>query len=120
LNPAERRQRLGVYQEFLREGAGKVRASGWMISEVDLSDDDDLKATVFHGDATIELHLGNTDFEQRYRNFLSLLSKVGGNSAQIDSMDLRYGGQVVVNPRRDAATGEKTARPGVELKMRKE
>ena len=112
VSPRDRKLRLDILQEFLRQTAAEARMSGWMVSEVDLSDDDDLKATVFHGQQTIELHLGHSDFERRFHNFLSLLSQIGSNGTQIDSMDLRYGGQVVVNPRRAAAGGGESARPG--------
>ena len=67
----------------------------------------------------LELHLGHADFEQRFRNFLSLLAQVGGNGSQIDSMDLRYGGQVVVNPRRDVTRAD-PARPAAASRTRKE
>ncbi len=119
VNPAERRLRLDAYEQFLREVAAEVKSSGWVVSEVNLSDDDDLKATVFRGDQTVELHLGHADFEQRFRNFLSLLAQVGGNGSQIDSMDLRYGGQVVVNPRRDVTRAD-PARPAAASRTRKE
>jgi cell division septal protein FtsQ len=111
VSPAERKLRLDVCQAFLAEVLDEVKTSGWMISEVDLSDGEDLKTTVFRASQTIQLHLGQTDFGQRFRNFLALLAELGSNGSQIDSMDLRYGGQVVVNPRPASAQGYATTTP---------
>jgi cell division protein FtsQ len=111
LSPADRKPRLKLYQEFLGATGPEAKTSGWIVSEVDLSDGEDLRATVFRGDQTMELHLGHTDFEARFRTFLSLLLQVGSNSKQIDSMDLRYGGQVVVRPRQSAPPGHETTKP---------
>ena len=107
MSSTDRKQRLKLYEEFLREIGPDATTSGWVVSEVDLSDDEDLTATVFRGNQAMELHFGRTDFAARFRNFLSLLSQVGSDSSQIESMDLRYGGQVVVHPRQPASPGTK-------------
>jgi cell division protein FtsQ len=111
MNPADRRGRVKLYEEFLREIGPDAARSGWIVSEVDLSDDEDLKATVFRGSQTMELHFGRNDFAARFRTFLSLLSQVGSDSSQIDSMDLRYGGQVIAHPRQPAGSGDEAPTP---------
>jgi cell division protein FtsQ len=103
----ERRARLAVYAQFARELGEAAPASGWVVSEVDLGDPDNLKAILVRRRESILVHFGHGDFRERFENFLSLLPEVRKAHARIDSMDLRYRNQVVVNPQdsspRDAA-----------------
>jgi cell division septal protein FtsQ len=112
MSAADRKQRVKTYQDFLRDIAPDAGTSGWVVSEVDLSDEEDLRATVFRGKQTMVLHLGRADFRTRFRNFLALLAQLGNDSSRIESIDLRYGGQVVVHPRQSAASGSQTAPTG--------
>ena len=94
----ERRARLALYEEFTRQLASEASPSGWLISEVDLADGDDLKALLVQGRETIQVHFGHKDFLERFRSFLALLPEMRKTNARIDSVDLRYRNQVVVNP----------------------
>lgn len=96
--PAARRSRMAFYLEFLRQVSGEVARSGWTISEVDLADSDDLRALLIRGGETIRVHFGNQEYIQRFNNFLTLLPEMRRANARIDSVDLRYRNQVVVNP----------------------
>ena len=111
----ERRARLAIYQDFMRGVAEDVPRSGWLISEVDLSDPDDLKAVLVQGKETVLVHFGHGDFAERFQNFLSLLPEVRRTNAVIDSIDLRYRNQIVVNPqspaRREPADASSAAAP---------
>lgn len=100
---AERQKRLALYQEFARQLAD-VPSSGWLVSEVDLADADDLKALLVQGRETLLVHFGNKDFFERFHNFLTLLPEVRKGNSKIESVDLRYRNQIVVNPVA-AATG---------------
>lgn len=103
---AARQGRLALYQEFLQAMAGEAPQSGWLISEVDLADPDDLKAVLVQGHETLQVHFGHSDFQERFRDFLTLLPEVRKTNAKIDSIDLRYRNQIVVNPQ---ATGFRRA-----------
>lgn len=94
----ERRARLALYARFARELSDAAPASGWVVSEVDLSDPDNLKAVLVRRRESILVHFGHGDFRERFGNFLTLLPEVRKAHARIDSMDLRYRNQVVVNP----------------------
>lgn len=98
LNIAERKSRLDLYQEFMRQVANPTVSSGWTVSEVNLEDGDDLQAMMVEGNETVALHFGNSDFEPRFRNFLALLPELNKTDTKVDSMDLRYRNQIVVNP----------------------
>lgn len=93
----ERVARLGLFQQFSQEIVSAA-ASGWLVSEVDLADTDDLRAVLVQGRDTILVHFGHTNFRERFQNFLTLLPEVRKNNNKIDSIDLRYRNQIVVNP----------------------
>jgi cell division protein FtsQ len=97
-DPADRRTRLAVYQTFLQQLSEETASSGWMVSEVNLSDPDDLKAVLVQGDETILVHFGHQDFSERFHDFLTLIPEMRRNNSRIYSVDLRYRNQVVVNP----------------------
>ncbi len=97
--------RLALYQEFARQLEPEAAQSGWLISEVDLADADDLKALLVQGRETIQVHFGQKDFLERFRNFLALLPEVRKTNAKIDSVDLRYHNQILVNPVAKGAGG---------------
>jgi len=94
----ERRSRLALYQEFMQQLGMEAARPGWMISEVDLTDPEDLKALLILGQQTVQVHFGHQDFLERFRSFLSLLPELRKSNAKLDSVDLRYRNQIVVNP----------------------
>jgi len=97
-NPADRQARLEMFEDFVRQLADGPSTAGWLVSEVDLSDADDLKALLVRGRDSILVHFGHQDFAARFQEFLSLLPELRRSNARIYSVDLRYRNQVVVNP----------------------
>jgi len=93
----ERRARLALYTEFIRQLGREAPEAGWMISEVYLADAEDVKALLIKGQQTVQVHFGQRDFDQRFRNFLTLLPEIQKSNAKIDSVDLRYRNQVIVD-----------------------
>ncbi len=112
LSPTERKLRLALYQDFEAQVAGEATRSGWLVSELDLSDSDDLKALLVQGHETLQVHFGNRDFLERFRNFLALLPELRGGIAKIDTVDLRYHNQMVVNPHPASRGAKRPQRPG--------
>jgi len=94
----ERRTRLAMYLEFNRELGVEAPREGWVISEVYLTDAEDLKALLINGQKTVQVHFGQKDFLARFRNFLTLLPEIQKSNDKLDSVDLRYRNQIVVNP----------------------
>ncbi|MGH9469821.1 MAG: hypothetical protein ACRD1N_05695, partial [Terriglobia bacterium] len=43
-------------------------------------------------------HFGDQDFAERFKNFVTLAPQVLASYPRVDSMDLRYHGEVVVDP----------------------
>jgi cell division protein FtsQ len=99
MTAADRKVRLALFQQFAQELKAQDRGAGWLVSELDLSDDRDLKALLVQGHNTVLVHFGNQDFGERFRTFITLLPEVERTAPNIDSVDLRYRGQVIVNPK---------------------
>jgi len=97
----ERKSRLDLYHAFCEQLAGELPSSGWLISEVDLADADDLKALLVQGQETILIHFGSEAFAERFHDLLTSLPELRKTSPKIDSLDLRYRNQIVVNPSGD-------------------
>lgn len=103
--PADRAARLNVYSLFAHDVADDASGAGWIVSEVNVADVDDLKAMLAKDRETVELHFGRSNFAERFRNFLVLLPELKKSGRAVDSIDLRYGQQVVVKPRAESPPG---------------
>jgi len=104
-NAAERVARIAMYQDFMRQVSPRSPSSGWLISEVNLADADDLKAILVQGRENIEVHFGRSNFQEHFSDFLALLPDIRKTNAKIDSVDLRFRNQVVVNPEGNSDDG---------------
>jgi len=98
----ERRARLALYLEFMRQLGSEAPRAGWVISEVYLTDAEDLKALLIYGQQTVQVHFGQKDFLPRFQNFLALLPEIQKSNDKLDSVDLRYRNQIVVDPQTPA------------------
>jgi cell division protein FtsQ len=118
MSAADRKARLALFDQFEQELKSQVGGAGWLVSEVDLSDDGDLKALLVQGRETILVHFGNRDFGERFGTFLALLPQIQSATANVDSVDLRYRGQAVISPKAPVATDAASAGsgPGVAVK----
>jgi hypothetical protein len=92
------RTRIALYQDFMHQLGDEIAHSGWIVSEADISDGDDLKALLVQGRETLQVHFGRENFVQHFHTFLALLPELRKSTAPLDSVDLRYRNQVVVNP----------------------
>src|SRR6185312_4914278 len=68
------------------------------FSEVDLSDPEDVKVTANEGGGTLLIHLGSSDFLERYKLYLAHIGEWRQQFQNLQSVDLRYEGQIIVNP----------------------
>lgn len=68
------------------------------LSEVDLSDPENVKVTANDPGGTMVVHLGAQDFLARYKLYVSHIAEWRQQFQNIQSVDLRYEGQVIVNP----------------------
>jgi len=106
----DRRVRMALYLDFMRQLGGEAPRAGWLISEVYLTDGEDLKALLISGQQTVQVHFGQKDFLQRFHNFLVLLPEIQKSNGKLDSVDLRYRNQVVVDPQTSASRADGAAK----------
>lgn len=99
-------QRMRLYLQFMREIEQARPGAGQHVSEVDLSDTKDLRTVLagFNsksdgaGTSTVLVHFGDGDFGKKYRILVQNFPQWRANAGSLDSVDLRFAGQVVVNP----------------------
>jgi cell division protein FtsQ len=80
------------------------------LSEVDLSDPEDVKVTANDPGGTMVVHLGATDFLPHYKLYVTHVAEWRQQFPNLQSVDLRYEGQVVVNPDKPAAAPKPPAK----------
>ena|SRR5688572_29863509 len=93
-----RAARMKIYTGFVRELDSEGARYSADLSEVDLSDPDDIKVTVADPAGAVLIHLGDTNFLSRYRLYLAHVAEWRQQFATLESVDLRYDRQVIVNP----------------------
>lgn len=83
------------------------------LSEVDLSDPEDVKITVADPAGAVLVHLGSSHFLERYKVYLAHAGEWRQQFQRLDSVDLRYERQIIVNP--DPRRIERVAPPAPKL-----
>ena len=111
MNPGEplstRAPRMKIYSEMVRElDAGGARYSQ-DLSEVDVSDLEDMKVRVNDPAGDVLVHLGSSDYLRRYKIYVTHAQGWRQQFQKLESVDLRYDNQIIVNP--DAERMAKTA-----------
>jgi cell division protein FtsQ len=93
-----REARMKVYNQLIGELDSAGAHYSHDLSEVDLSDTDDVKVTANDPGGQVLVHLGSSDFLDRYKIYVSHVREWRQQFARLDSVDLRYDNQIVVNP----------------------
>jgi cell division protein FtsQ len=68
------------------------------LSEVDLGDPEDVKVLVNDPNGEVLVHLGSENFLPRYKNYVTHAEQWRQQFNKLESVDLRYEGQIIVNP----------------------
>jgi cell division protein FtsQ len=99
-----RAMRMNLYVRFMKDIERAQPGAADRVSEADLSDPTDLRATLTGmgaapGNASpILVHFGDSDFGNRYHLLAENIDQWRGSAGSVDSVDLRFARQVVVNP----------------------
>ncbi len=104
----ERARRVQLFLRFLHEAEPIVAEIGAEVSEVDLSDDSDVRATLKDYDGAVLVHCGNEGFVEKMRTYADHIRewRAGSSGAgKIDSVDLRFDRQVIVHSPRGVHEG---------------
>src|SRR6202046_2725566 len=102
MNPGEplstRAPRMKAYNELVQDlDSGGARYSQ-DLSEVDLSDLDNLKVRVNDPAGDVLVELGSSDYLKRYKTYVSHVQEWRQQFQKLESVNLRYDNQVIVNP----------------------
>lgn len=106
-----RAPRMAIYSRLVRELDTNGVNYSRDLSEVDLSDPEDVKVTVEDAGGALVVHLGNSDFLDRYRIYVRHINDWRVQFQKLQSVDLRFNGQIIVNP--DTRDERVTATPSM-------
>jgi len=93
-----RAARMKSYNELVREldSSGAHYSQG--LSEVDLTDTEDVKVLAADANGEVLVHLGSGNYLQRYKTYVTHVQQWRQQFDKLESVDLRYDGQIIVNP----------------------
>ncbi len=102
MNPGEplstRAPRMKAYNELVQDlDSGGARYSQ-DLSEVDLSDLENIKVRVNDPAGDVLVELGSSDYLRRYKTYVSHVQEWRQQFQKLESVNLRYDNQVIVNP----------------------
>ena len=101
---ATREQHMNLYVQFMKEIERIQPGADDHVSEADIAEASDLRATLTglgaaSGSASpILVHFGDSDFGSRYHLLAENIDQWRASAGSVDSVDLRFARQVVVNP----------------------
>src|SRR5216684_1605158 len=102
MNPGEplstRAPRMKSYAGLVRELDSGGAHYSQDLSEVDLTDLEDLKVRVNDPAGDVLVHLGSSDFLHRFKIYVSHAQAWRQQFQKLESVNLRYDNQVIVNP----------------------
>jgi cell division protein FtsQ len=99
-----RAERMGLYTLFMKEIEIARPGADDHVSEADISDPADLRVTLTDMGSSssktspILVHFGDSDFGNRYHLLADNIDQWRAGAGSVDSVDLRFARQVVVNP----------------------
>ena len=91
-----RAARMAVYAKFMKELDSGGQKLSQNLSEVDVSNPEDVKALVASGGTDILVHFGDEQFLERYHEFQQHLPEWKQQYPKLASADMRYERQVVL------------------------
>jgi cell division protein FtsQ len=102
MNPGEplstRTPRMKIYNDVVNQlDAGGAHYSQ-ELSEVDLSDPEDVKVLASDPQGEVLVHLGSSNYLERYKVYVSHVREWRQQFDKLESVDLRYDRQIIVNP----------------------
>lgn len=107
LSPEERRRRVQLYLEFVGDLDREGKSFSARLSEIDLGDPDNVRAAVAENDGAVWLHFGRDRYQEKFDAFLRHRSLLRESGQPVRSVDLRYRGQIVLNPDIPGGTGSR-------------
>src|SRR5579863_10102864 len=124
----DRELRMQMFAGFSQQVEAARAGAMEQVSEVDLSEAKDLRATISglqvgnsggaagsdawgNADAPIVVHFGDSDFQSKYLTVLNDIGQWRAAAGRVESVDLRFNGEAVVNPDRTILAMKKDPPP---------
>jgi cell division protein FtsQ len=101
---ASRRARMALYQKFVAELDQNNQHLTEQVSEIDLSDPEDLRATMPEQGSDILAHFGDGHFLERLQIYKSHIAEWRQRYPKLIGVDLRYNGNVPLEMSNDGAS----------------
>src|SRR5581483_492951 len=95
---SSRTARMKTYDELLRELDSSGGHYSQDLSEVDLTDPEDVKVLTNDPEGEVLVHLGSSDYLERFKIYVGHLREWRQQFPKLESVDLRYDRQIIVNP----------------------
>jgi cell division protein FtsQ len=104
-----RAARMKIYGELMKQLDSTGARESRDLSEVDVSEPDDVKVTVSDPKGAVLVHLRSPNFLAPFQVYIAHVQEWRSQYSPLDSIDLRYDGQVIVNPDSSAAHAKGSA-----------
>jgi cell division protein FtsQ len=128
----DREGRMKLFASFALAAEQARGGAMEKVSEVDLTEAKDLRATISDlqggsrlngtpddqwadSNAPVIVHFGDSDFENKFFTVLNDISEWRAKAGRVESVDLRFNGEAVVNPDRTLVAQERNDLPGAVL-----
>jgi cell division protein FtsQ len=92
-----RAARMKIFGQFMSDLDSSGEHITQKLSEVDLSNPEDVKAVITDNGKDVLVHFGETDYLNRYRKFEEHLAEWRAQYPTLSSVDMRYERQVVLD-----------------------
>jgi cell division protein FtsQ len=89
---------MKIYNDVISQLNGGGARYSQDLSEVDLSDPEDVKVLASDPQGEVLVHLGSSNYLERYKIYVSHVREWRQQFDKLESVDLRYDRQIVVNP----------------------
>jgi len=119
----EREKRMQLYSGFTEQIESARAGALDHVSEVDLSDSHDVRATVTglgggdanatSVDAPVVVHFGDSNFAGRYETLVEDIAQWRAKAGPVESVDLRFNREAVVNQDTAIVQSQAVKQPGV-------
>ena len=90
--------RMRIYDSVLSQLDSSGAHYSQDLSEVDLSDPDDVKVLTNNPEGEVLIHLGSSNYLDRYKVYVGHVREWRQQFDRVESVDLRYDRQIIVNP----------------------
>jgi cell division protein FtsQ len=97
-----RAARMEIYKRFMQELDSTGEHLTNQLSEVDVSNPEDVKALIASGGSDILVHFGDEEFLSRFKSFQQHLPEWKQQYPKLASADMRYDQQIVLEMQKDS------------------